>query len=377
MFSAAFDLEKARRDATKARVQVDEGVDPAETLREEKQRARSEPIKTFDDLAQQYFTATETGRYRASGRVKRASTLANEREVYRIHIQPTFAKVRPETVTRAMVRDALETMLNRGVTSQANKAQAIMRQMLAFAVDDRERLGVNPIAGMSAMVAERARTRVYADGELKDVWRGICHPESLAIPAELAARRRAGSKVFVGPAMRLLIQLAILLLQRKGEIAGMARSELDLEHGVWLIPEGRMKTRRAHAVPLSPVVVELIREAIALTDGLANSTSKFVFPSRVREQPISGPSINNALGNVLLALGIENGTVHDFRRTGSTRMTSERLNVSHHIRSQVLGHLDSGGGSSVSATHYDSNSYMDEKRRALDLWQALVLDLVG
>ena len=48
------------------------------------------------------------------------------------------------------------------------------------------------------------------------------------------------------------------------------------------------------------------------------------------------------------------------------------------IRSKVLGHTsDAGGGSAVSATHYDANLYVSEKRRALEAWEGLLLQIVG
>lgn len=87
--------------------------------------------------------------------------------------------------------------------------------------------------------------------------------------------------------------------------------------------------------------------------------------------------MNHALAQVLSAREIVNGTIHDIRRTGSTIMTSERLGISPFIRSKVLGHNDAGGGAQVSATHYDANSYLSEKRRALDAWQELLMQVVS
>jgi hypothetical protein len=78
-----------------------------------------------------------------------------------------------------------------------------------------------------------------------------------------------------------------------------------------------------------------------------------------------------------VALGIDDGTVHDLRRTGSTLLTSERIGVSPFIRSKVLAHYDAGGGAQVSATRYDANSYVREKRAALEKWQRLLSDVVG
>jgi hypothetical protein len=60
-----------------------------------------------------------------------------------------------------------------------------------------------------------------------------------------------------------------------------------------------------------------------------------------------------------------------------TLMTSERLGVSPFIRSKVLAHYDTGGGAQVSATRNDANSYVREKRRALEDWQRLLARIVG
>jgi hypothetical protein len=54
------------------------------------------------------------------------------------------------------------------------------------------------------------------------------------------------------------------------------------------------------------------------------------------------------------------------------------LGISRFIRSQVLSHsTDQEGGAAVSARHYDVNDYAREKRRALEAWEGLALEIVG
>lgn len=77
------DLDAARRATRKARAVVDEGGDPSEVRQLKRQQARSEPIRTLDDLAQSYFAATARGTYMPRGRKKRASSLSNEKDGYR------------------------------------------------------------------------------------------------------------------------------------------------------------------------------------------------------------------------------------------------------------------------------------------------------
>ena len=368
--SAEFGLSEARTTARKMQVVVDQGGDPGMARRVAKIAATTEHLKTFADLAQAYFAATESGRYRP----KRKTSLANERAVYRVHVERAIGRLPLESVTRRMVKGALGRMLDSGVTSQAVRAQAVIRQMLTFAVCE-ERLPLNPIADLPPVAPSRPRARVYSDDELRAIWTGVLSPAALRIPEPIAAKRRDGEHVQIGPAMKLAIQLVFLLLQRRCEVLGMGRAELDLRHGLWTIPASRMKSKRPHAVPLSPWAVELIEAAIALN---WDRETDLVFPGRNDPtRPMNGPSMNQALNAVLWARGIENGTIHDIRRTGSTLMTSERLGVSPFIRSKVLGHTDAGGGAQVTATHYDANGYVREKRAALDQWQHLLRTIVG
>jgi len=368
--SREFGLSEARVAARKAQVAVDEGGDPAMARRLAKIEATTEHLRTFGDLAGAYFADTERGRYRP----KRATSLANEKAVYRVHIEPALSRFPLESINRRLIKGALMRMLDRGVTSQAVRAQAVIRQMLAYAVNE-ERLQFNCISDMAPVAPSKARLRVYSDAELKAIWNGVRHPETLAVPGERAAKRRDGSDVQIGRPMRIAIQLALVLLQRRSEVLGMAKAELDLSQRLWTIPAERMKGKRTHVVPLSSWAVELIEEAVDIAEA---RNSPYVFPGKNKpNQPMRGPSMNWAFNAVLWALAIEDGTLHDLRRTGSTLMTSERLGVSPFIRSKVLAHYDTGGGAQVSATRYDANSYVREKRRALEDWQRLLARIVG
>jgi integrase len=368
--SREFGLSEARAAARKAQVAVDEGGDPAMAGRLAKIEAATEHLRTFGDLAGAYFADTERGRYRP----KRATSLANEKAVYRVHIEPALSRFPLESINRRLIKGALMRMLDRGVTSQAVRAQAVIRQMLTYAVNE-ERLQFNCISDMAPVAPSKARLRVYSDAELKAIWNGVRHPETLAVPGERAAKRRDGSDIQIGRPMRIAIQLAFVLLQRRSEVLGMAKSELDLSHRLWTIPAERMKGKRTHIVPLSSWAVELIEEAIDIAEV---RNSPYVFPGKNKpNQPMRGPSMNWAFNAVLWALEIEDGTLHDLRRTGSTLMTSERLSVSPFIRSKVLAHYDAGGGAQVSATRYDANTYVREKREALEKWQALLRRIVG
>ena len=261
-------------------------------------------------------------------------------------------------------------MAARGIGARTNKVHALIRQVYAYAVGE-ELTQINPAVGFPPLGAQKARVRILTDAELKPFWAALVDPSDL--------KDKDGEAVTVGHPMRIALQLASLLLQRRAEIAGMAVAELNLDEAVWLIPGERAKNGKPHLVPLPPRAVVLIREAIRLANEGREEPSPHIFPSRHKPgQGFHPDSLTHAMATLTDALGIDGASPHDLRRTGSTALTSERIGVTPFIRSKVLGHTsDAGGGSVVSSVHYDANAYVAEKRKALAAWEDLLLDVVG
>jgi integrase len=221
------------------------------------------------------------------------------------------------------------------------------------------------------MGEDGVRTRTLSDGELLAVWRGLRQTAGLEI-------RRDGriEKVFIGRAVRIALEVAMYTLQRRAEISGMRRSELDLERGTWIIGAARTKGRAEHLAPLSEPVVQLIREALALQDRRGKGDSDFVFPSPHSNAAAIGPgALSHAMADLTAALGLEDASLHDLRRTGATGMAA--LGVPPFIVSKVLAHKDAGGGAAVTARHYNLYVYEAEKRDALNRWAERLDALFG
>ncbi len=377
-FTDQFGLAEARLKANRMRVQVQDGGDPAAETRKERARAKADAANTFGDLADKFLEASEKGEWKPKGKHKRASTIAAERGALTRHVRKVFGKRAPSEIVRADVRKLLNGMRDRGIVAQTVKTHATIRQVFAYAIA--EEIGnvlVNPAVGFPSPVAMKARARVLTDGELEALWAALVDPSGLRQPTGQDGKQ--GDKVTVGRPARIALQLVMLLLQRRAEIAGMRVDEVDLEQGLWLIPAGRMKGNRPQLVPLPPEAVALIKEAMQLAKGDREEQPPTVFPARGNPNAAIRPdSLTHALTAIYGALEIKGATVHDLRRTGSTALTSERLSVSPFVRSQVLGHItDTGGGAAVSSGHYDANTYIAEKRRALEGWEGLLLEIAG
>lgn len=367
-------LKAARRKARMARAVVEDGGDPATQRRKAKEAAKAQTIRSFDDLADAYLAACTSGEWRPKGRQKRERTISDETNILRRYVRPAFGKVAVEDVTRATVKRMLRGLVSRGIGAQTNRAHAVVRQVYAYAIAE-ERVQVNPATGFAKHAVETPRARVIADGELKALWRVITAPEGVSIPEEGAEPR----PLYLSRPVAIALQLSALLLQRRGEVCGMRRAEVDLENKTWLIPAERMKGGKAHLVPLTDEAVKLIKEALKLADFGREKPSPCVFPGRRDPStPMRPDSLSHALADVAKAAGVVGITVHDLRRTGAFVMASERLGVLPFIVSKVLGHSgDTGGAAAVTMRHYAVNDFMSEKRAASTAWEDELLTIVG
>lgn len=366
----ALTLATARAAARQLRAQVDAGVDPAAEKRRKRETAQAQVIRTMSDLADAYFLACETGTHRGGKRRKKAaSTLAGERWLWGKYLTSRVGDEAVEAITRTTVRTILREVLSEA-PSQSNKVRAILSQLFNFAIVE-ERLSANPVALVQKMADDTARTRTLTDAELKALWEGLRKRTGHSIK-----RDDREEKVFISEGVCLAIQVAMFTLQRRAEVAGMRRSEIDFELKTWRIPAERMKGRVEHLVPLSDRAVTLIQSALKLHEGRRKGPSDFVFPSpRSNDLAIAPGALSHAMADITSALGLDDVSLHDTRRTGATGMAA--IGVPPFIVSQVLAHKDGGGGAAITMRHYNLYAYADEKRVALNRWAARLEETVG
>jgi len=359
-------LRLARLEAGRIRSELEAGADPAVEKRRAKQPAEAKLV--FRDLLARYVAASQAGEWKPKGKRKRDVTFAYEAGIAKRHILPHLGDLAIDTITRQTVKEILRGMIAQGIGPQTNRTQALIRQVFAYAISE-DLVQINPATGFPAFADQNPRRRIWSNDELIALWNTIASDKPLV--------DKDGKISFVGRPMRIAVMLCALLLQRRAEVIGMTVDELNLEDSVWVIPPERMKGGRAHSVPLPPAARVLIHEAIGLSGKVRGLPVQFVFP-HARENSAADPmSLSRAMNRLATAAGVSGAGLHDLRRTGSTAMTSERLGVSPFIRSKVLGHVtDTGGGAAVSMTHYDVNTFLGERRKALELWETRLLEIV-
>ena len=164
-------------------------------------------------------------------------------------------------------------------------------------------------------------------------------------------------------------QLALILGQRREEVARMRWADLDLEAANWTLPAEATKAGRSHVVPLAPLAIDILRAMPRKADasGKARQLLGVHHVRRCANQRLQQGEarIDQVIAEVRDGEALAPWTIHDLRRTAATEMA--RLGVSRFIISKVLNHADR----TVTAI-YDRHAYLHEKRHALesgrDIW---------
>lgn len=352
----AVSLADARQKATQLRLELLKGVDPVAV------RAAAQipapPQDSLDEVAEAYWAAAELGLHGGRRRPKRPRTIANERHLWRRHISASFGATAPRDLKRAGVKTFMRSLVTERGLSAASAASigGLLHSVMAFCVQE-EMIDANPVVGLARPLALASRDRMLDDAGLKLVWDialdGVQPRPPGYLNVGLAARPE--------PVMGLAIQLLMLTLTRRNEVAGARKAEFDLDAALWVIPADRAKANHQHVVPLSPEALEVLDKAWAL-----DPDSPFVFPSpRVADQCIDEQAITRTFSRIFERRKLPLRSPHDVRRTGATTLTG-RYGVTRFIVGLVLGHTPKDGAA-VTAV-YDRYTYVPEKREALVKW---------
>jgi integrase len=319
--------KQAREMASEAAAKVGLGRDP----QTEKENERSRKL-TVGEVVDSYleFKAKEL-RPRSLIEVKRHL----ESHAKPLHGTPIKA------LTREQVADLLRAVAKASGPVGSNRVRASLSALLSWAVRDGK--AETNVAAFTNKEAEASRDRVLSNDELATIWSALGDDDFSAIT-----------------------KILLLTGQRRDEIGGLRWSEIELSKKVINLPALRTKNGRAHTVPLSEPVVQIIK-------GIRKTAGRdFVFGEG--EGPFSGfakckARLDSQLPDML------HWTLHDLRRTMSTHMHDDKLSIQPHVVEAVINHV-SGHRGGVAGV-YNRARYEVAKREALDKWAAHVLQILA
>jgi integrase len=329
---------QAREAARKLLARVELGHDP----QAEKVEKRRRDAHTTKSVVEDYLAAKQSELRPQSFRVKKLYLTG-----------PYFRALHPlavTDVTRSDVARCVRDVARRHGQSTAAAARRALSSFFAWAVaDGLLGDGANPVEGSHQPDEPPSRDRVLTDAELATVW------------------KEAGDDEF-GRIVRLLV----LLGNRRQEVGGMRRSELDLDAGTWSLPAERVKNKRAVTVHLPPAALDIIRAVPVTTRdclfgvrAAAGFTAwdygKAELDRRLAERAENKHSVT-----------VRPWKLHDLRRTAATGMASIGIEP-HHIEA-CLNHY-SGHRRGVAGV-YNRSPYERAVKAALARWSEHVLALV-
>jgi integrase len=226
-------LDEARELARAARKLLLDGVDPIE--HKKASRLVVANVITFREVADKLFAA-QSEPWSDKYRLRWRSTM-------RDYVLPHIGNMPVDKVGVGDITKILEPLFKKHPVT-AGGVRGRLESVLGYATTMQWRTGDNP-----------ARWQ----GHLETVFskpREVKHREALPL-SELPTfmEKLRGRDKPICRAMELLI----LTASREAMVRNMTWGEVDLEQGLWTIPDGRMKAKKEHTVPLSKQAIELLR----------------------------------------------------------------------------------------------------------------------
>jgi integrase len=206
----------------------------------------------------------------------------------------------------------------------------------------RRRVETNPMVQLYSTPPSAARDRVLSEAEICKFWEAT-----------------GSLKTHHGDALKLLM----LTGARLNEIVRLSWSEVSDDASTLNIGAERVKNGLPLVIPLAAMARDIIARQPQSESFIfaLNSVTPMCLGSKVKNQ------IDAAMGDV------PPWRFHDIRRTAATGMAA--IGIQPHVIDAVLNHV-SGHRAGVAGV-YNRHAYLNEKREALQLWEAHLLSLVG
>lgn len=253
------------------------------------------------------------------------------------HAKPLHRSKLAEIDRRAIALRLAEIETASGPVAR-NRVRSSLSTFFNWAVKE-GLIELNPVSGTGKADEGGSRERVLLLAELSAVWSALS-----------------------GDHFGDIVRLLILTGQRREEIGGLRRTQVDFDRDLIVLPPERTKNKRLHEIPLSP-------QARAILERHREGRREFVFG--IGKGGFSGWSDCKAALDERIAAKRPKGKpmpewrLHDLRRTMATVM-ADKLGVLPHIIEAILNHV-SGHRAGVAGI-YNRASYEIEMRNALERW---------
>jgi integrase len=327
------DVKTAMRKAKGAVGEIAGGVDPHARKREEQRRERAVIGKAIEEY-KEYLRDRGVEKWQtAESTLRRNLDHLKHRDLADVN-----------RVEFADVIDGLERQGKPGAAEDFRKhLRTFLNRQLNLGV-----LKVDPMAGY-----RRARDTKADKIEAEEHGRALSGAE---IRAVWTSADRAGT-------FGRLVQFGLLTGLRRGELAALRWSWIEMGALKLTIPAEVMKAGREHVVPLT-------RGMVALLDRTPNRGGDLVFPS---ERRLGGATMMSGWSQMVERLRAESGvdfSLHDMRKTFRSALAD--LDVNDDVAEIMIAHQRRG-----LAAIYNKAKLWDQRREAADRYDAWLAALIS
>ena len=256
-------------------------------------------------------------------------------------------------VKRIDIINILEKIQNKGVIETAHRLLSLMNKIYMFAVTKGyiEHNIIADIDKKSVLVPSNKNIHhpaITSPNEIKELLKDINSMEE---------------KYKCDISVIFIFKIIPYVFVRSENIRLMRWKELDLEKGVWEIPQERMKTNVDFVCPLPKQAIELIKQI----EPYSRHRSEFVFPSRQRKDiGVSGATLSANLNK----LGYQDRhTFHGFRSMFST--IAYEYYKEHGFHSDIIESCLAHKEKNRVKAAYNRESkykYFEEKKELMQWW---------
>lgn len=324
-------LKEARARRDEAKLEMARGGDPVRRRRQEKLTANLQAGDRFEDIAIEFIEKCEA---------EDQAPATTKKKRYYLHLLAPIGKLPVAEITPQEMLAALRKIEKRGLREAAKRARQFASQVFRYAVAS-ARATIDPAAPLKG-----ALTSPVAK-----------HHAAILDPTRLGALLRAIDGYDGSPVTKIALQIAPHVFVRPGELRHAEWTEINLKKAEWRIPAGKMKSRRAHAVPLSRQVVTYFYQLSDIRGG-----EGYVFNAlNARKRPMSENTINAAFRR--MGFTKEEVTAHGLRATASTL-----LNESGRWHPDAIERALAHGISGNVRNTYHRGDHWEERVRMAQWW---------
>ena len=279
---------------------------------------------------------------------------------------PHLAATRASDITLREVSTILAKLIDRGKGRTAAKLRAYLRAAFAAGLAAEGdptvpadlhgfALTSNPAALVSAKklsAFNQARERVLNETELRAFLAAIEKLKGIARDAVLLCLYLGG--------------------QRSAQLVRVKAGDVDLAAATLTLydPKGSRQQPRVHCLPLTKRAAEITKRLIDV-NGEKPVLITLDGKVAVRTETLAAVVTDISAAMVKDKTAVAPFQMRDLRRTCETMMA--RMGINKETRAHVLSH----GLGGVQNRHYDMHDYMDEKRHALEAWDAKLAEIAS